>query len=142
MKKADVELKEKASAATTAAKTKSAVKPKSVAKSRAAAPTPKPAEKSKARPGSAAEKGKKAAPAAKEKIRKPRLIRDSFTMPEEEYAVLGDVKKLCLKAGIEVKKSELLRIGVAHIRQLSLPELKKSIASLMPLKAGRPKKEK
>jgi hypothetical protein len=79
---------------------------------------------------------------AKQKIKKQKLVRDSFTMPEAEYAVLGDVKKLCLKAGVEVKKSELLRIGVAHIRTLKITDLKKAIASLTPLKAGRPKKEK
>jgi hypothetical protein len=78
----------------------------------------------------------------KEKIKKQKLVRDSFTMPEQEYAALGEVKKLCLKAGIAVKKSELLRIGVAHIRQMNVAELKKAIDSLMPLKAGRPKKEK
>ena len=63
-------------------------------------------------------------------------------MPEAEYAALGEVKKSCLKAGIEVKKSELLRIGVAHIRKMNLVDLKQAIASLAPLKAGRPKKEK
>ncbi|HEY8099932.1 MAG TPA: hypothetical protein VIF82_04210 [Burkholderiaceae bacterium] len=118
-----------------AAKPKTAVKPKSVASS-----VKKPV-KQKATQAKPSAKGK-AVPAAKEKIKKPKLIRDSFTMPEAEYAALGEVKKLCLKAGIEVKKSELLRIGVAHIRQLSLLDLKKSIASLVPLKAGRPKKEK
>ena len=79
---------------------------------------------------------------AKEKARKPKLVRDSFTMPEAEYAVLGEVKKACLKAGIEVKKSELLRVGVALIRQLETAKLKEILAGLPALKAGRPKKNK
>jgi hypothetical protein len=62
-------------------------------------------------------------------------------MPEAEYQVLGDVKKGCLKAGIAVKKSELLRVGVALIRKLDLAQLKEVLASLPPLKAGRPKNE-
>jgi hypothetical protein len=128
----------KASAST---KPKSAVKPKASAKTKPALPAAKTADKPKAAKAKSTAK-EKAIPAAKEKIKKAKLVRDSFTMPEAEYAALGEVKKLCLKAGIEVKKSELLRIGVAHIRQLSLPDLKKSIASLVPLKAGRPKKEK
>lgn len=78
----------------------------------------------------------------KEKARKPKLVRDSFTMPEAEYAVLGEVKKACLKAGIEVKKSELLRVGVALIRQLDTEKLKEILAGLPALKAGRPKKNK
>ncbi|OWW22357.1 hypothetical protein [Noviherbaspirillum denitrificans] len=78
----------------------------------------------------------------KEKVKKPKLVRDSFTMPEAEYAVLGEVKKACLKAGIEVKKSELLRVGVALIRQLDTAKLKEILAGLPTLKAGRPKKNK
>lgn len=79
---------------------------------------------------------------SKEKPKKPKLVRDSFTMPETEYAVLGEVKKACLKAGIEVKKSELLRVGVALIRQLDTAKLKEILAGLPALKAGRPKKNK
>ncbi|MFT5588901.1 MAG: hypothetical protein ACI9ZF_001072 [Bradyrhizobium sp.] len=78
----------------------------------------------------------------KEKVKKAKLIRDSFTMPEMEYAVLGEVKKNCLKAGFEVKKSELLRIGVVLIRDLDLAALKSAVGALSPLKAGRPRKEK
>lgn len=82
----------------------------------------------------------KPAPEQKEKIKKPKLVRDSFTMPEAEYQVLGDVKKACLKAGIAVKKSELLRVGVALIKNMDVARLKAAVSSLPPLKAGRPKK--
>lgn len=78
----------------------------------------------------------------KEKVKKTKLVRDSFTMPEAEYAVLSDVKKACLKAGIAVKKSELLRVGVALIRQLDTAKLKEELDRLPVLKAGRPKKSK
>ncbi|MES2536434.1 MAG: hypothetical protein V4632_11245 [Pseudomonadota bacterium] len=78
----------------------------------------------------------------KEKMKKAKLVRDSFTMPEIEYQGLGEVKKACLKAGFEVKKSELLRIGVALIRKLDTATLEGLLSSLSPLKAGRPKKEK
>lgn len=84
----------------------------------------------------------KSLPDAKGKIKKAKLVRDSFTMPADEYQVLGDVKKIFLKAGLEVKKSELLRVGVALIRELNLASLKLAVASLPPVKAGRPKKEK
>jgi hypothetical protein len=77
---------------------------------------------------------------ARERARKPKLVRDSFTMPEQEYAVLGQVKKACLKAGFEIKKSELLRIGVALINQIDLVTLKTVLVALPQLKTGRPKK--
>ncbi len=85
---------------------------------------------------------KAAAPAeqVREKARKSRLVRDSFTMPEHEYEVIGQVKKSCLKAGFEIKKSELLRIGVALISQLDLATLQNVLASLPQLKTGRPRK--
>lgn len=80
--------------------------------------------------------------AAKEKAKKAKLVRDSFTMPEVEYAVLGKVKKASLKAGFNVRKSELLRIGVALVDQLSVAQLQAALVGLVPLKAGRPKKDK
>ncbi len=78
-----------------------------------------------------------------EKVAKPKKVkqvRDSFTMPENEYAVLAQVKKSCLKAGVEIKKSDLLRIGVSLIKNLKIAELKDILSSLTPLKVGRPKK--
>jgi hypothetical protein len=110
-----------------AAKSAAAVPAKPV---KPAAPAPKPARKSAAPPASD----------AREKARKSKLVRDSFTMPEHEYEVIGQVKKACLKAGFEIKKSELLRIGVALISQLDLATLQNVLASLPQLKTGRPKK--
>jgi hypothetical protein len=69
---------------------------------------------------------------------RPVLVRDSFTMPEHEYAVLAEVKQACLRAGIEVKKSELLRIGVALLGQVDIATLKAVLAALPQLKTGRP----
>ena len=85
-----------------------------------------------------AEKTEKIEKAAKPK--KVKQVRDSFTMPENEYAVLAQVKKSCLKAGVEIKKSDLLRIGVSLIKNLKINELKDILGSLTPLKVGRPKK--
>ena len=90
--------------------------------------------------------GKPAAkPADKVKAEKPkkaRLVRDSFTMPESEYALLAQLKKACLSAGFEIKKSELLRIGVAQLAGMDAKKLKAAQAALAPVKAGRPKKHK
>lgn len=111
-----------------------------------AAPKAKPASspmdglanKAPVKPAAAA----KAAAAMKEKVKKAKLVRDSFTMPEAEYAVLGAVKKACLKAGFEAKKSQLLRVGVALLQSIETAKLKTLLATLPPLKAGRPKKDK
>ena len=97
-----------------------------------AAPAPAPARAAR----------KKVAPApasapARDAVR-PVLVRDSFTMPEAEYAVLADVKSACLRAGVDVKKSELLRIGVALLGQVDIATLKAVLAALPQLKTGRP----
>jgi hypothetical protein len=70
---------------------------------------------------------------------KPTLVRDSFTMPEAEYAVLAQVKQACLKVGVEIKKSELLRIGVALLGQVDVATLQAVLAGLPQLKTGRPR---
>ena len=77
------------------------------------------------------------APAPRDAAR-PVLVRDSCTMPEQEYAVLAEVKGACLRAGIDVKKSELLRIGVALLGQVDIATLKAVLAALPQLKTGRP----
>jgi len=74
------------------------------------------------------------------KAKKVKLVRDSFTMPGNEYQVLQDIKKAALKAGIELKKSELLRIGIGMLKSLTVAQLDKSRAALTKLSAGRPKK--
>jgi hypothetical protein len=116
---------------------------KAAAKKSDVAVAKKPMEM-QAKPAVRVKPAAEAKPAAevKEKPKKVKLVRDSFTMPETEYAVLGEVKKACLNAGIEVKKSELLRIGVALIRTLDVAKLKESLDALPALKAGRPKKTK
>ncbi len=107
-----------------------------------AAPTPAKAARQAARAIAAPAKSTRAkvapAPAPAAPPARPRLVRDSFTMPEQEYAVLATVKQACLKAGFEVKKSELLRIGVALLGQLDMASLRAVLDSLPQLKTGRP----
>ena len=69
-----------------------------------------------------------------------KVVRDSFTMPTKEYAKIAKVKDACLKAGFQIKKSELLRIGIAVISDMGPKKLKSAQAKLDPIKTGRPKK--
>jgi outer membrane biosynthesis protein TonB len=114
-------------ATTTAKKTvrRPATTPK-VAPAKKAAPTAKPAPS-----------GKSAKPA---KARKVKLVRDSFTMPETEYAVIALLKKRCLKAGVFAKKSEILRAAVAGLMKLSDASVLAAIRRLEVIKTGRPAK--
>lgn len=76
----------------------------------------------------------------KVKVKKQKMIRDSFTMPEVEYQILEDLKKTCLKQGIAIKKSELLRIGVATLKTMTSKQIQIACNKLEKISAGRPKK--
>lgn len=81
-----------------------------------------------------AEKPPKSAKPAKQK-----MVRDSFTLPENDYAKLTMLKAKCLENGIEVKKSELVRAGLTALAKMSVNTLIKAVGEVERLKTGRPK---
>jgi hypothetical protein len=99
-----------------------------------AAPARKPAlAKAAAKPAKKMKKEKKA-------DTKVKVVRDSFTMPQTDYELIAELKQNALKAGLHVKKSELLRAGLQALSKLSAAQLKRAIAGLEKIKTGRPKK--
>ena len=85
----------------------------------------------------AGKKNKKAGKASGKTGNKVKLVRDSFTMPQSDYAKIGELKQACLTAGMQVKKSELLRAGLHALAKLSMPQLQQAIARMEPIKAVR-----
>jgi hypothetical protein len=86
----------------------------------------------------AAAKAKK--PAKPAKTKKIKLIRDSYAMPDVEYVRIAELKKRLAGVGVEVKKSELLRGGIAMLAALSDEALKTVMAGVERIKTGRPAK--
>lgn len=81
------------------------------------------------------------APAEKaDKHKKQKLVRDSFTMPQGEYAQIGTLKSRLLTLGVAIKKSELLRAGVALLASLPDARLKLAAGKVEVIKTGRPAK--
>ncbi len=76
----------------------------------------------------------------REKHKKQKMVRDSFTMPESDYAHIAAIKDRCLKAGVSVKKSEVLRAALNCLSNLSDKALTQAIADLETIKTGRPAK--
>jgi hypothetical protein len=74
------------------------------------------------------------------KAKKAKVVRDSFTMPENDYGKIAALKKQCLAAGLPVKKSELLRAGLNALSELPMAELAALIGRLENVKTGRPSK--
>lgn len=87
-----------------------------------------------------AEKAAKAAKVKKQAPKKPKLVRDSFTIPESDYALFATLKQRVLNAGVEVKKGEVLRAALITLAKLDDAELVKAIGLVERIKTGRPKK--
>ncbi|MFV0370044.1 MAG: hypothetical protein ACK5JI_00160 [Azonexus sp.] len=75
------------------------------------------------------------------KPRKIKLIRDSYAMPEAEYAQIALLKQRLLEMGEAVKKSELLRAGLAQLAALDDAGLQAAMAGVERIKTGRPAKK-
>lgn len=114
--------------------------------SKVSAKTVKPTKKLVAKPVAAKAKAKVESKAKQveivEKTKKDKLVRDSFTMPSTEYALLSELKKRCLTNGVAVKKSEVLRAALASLSAASDANVLKAINRLRIIKTGRPAKAK
>jgi hypothetical protein len=71
---------------------------------------------------------------------KKKVVRDSFTMPQSEYSKIAEIKAICLKAKMHVKKSEVLRAGLKLLAEQNATQLKHALGSLEKIKTGRPQK--
>lgn len=116
---------------------KAAAKP--ATKAKPAKSTTKPA-KPAAKP--VAKAAARTAPARPVKPVKVKVVRDSFTMPSDEYAVLGILKQRALAAAHHAKKSELLRAGIKLLASLDDVALVRALTTVPAIKTGRPKAKK
>ena len=82
----------------------------------------------------------KAKPAAEQKIKKPKLVRDSFTFPKDEYQAIAGLKQKALGLNHSVKKSEILRAGLMLLNGLNDKAFLSALAKVPALKTGRPAK--
>lgn len=82
-------------------------------------------------------KARHISPGVEKSAKKARSVRDSFIMPEVDYGKLAALKSKCLAAGVSVKKSELLRIGLHLLETLPTARLKAAVTALESVKTGR-----
>jgi len=115
---------------------------------RKAAPS-KPARRAAAKPAAkAAPRPAPKAPAAEavkappkaEKPKKPKLVRDSFTIPKAEYVVLEQLKKRAAQSGTPAKKSEVLRAGIKALAAMDDGAFLAALGAVPAIKTGRPAK--
>jgi len=92
------------------------------------------------RQATAAEAGLAKTDKKKAKHDKVKVVRDSFTIPKTEYTQIAALKKRALSLGLDTKKSELIRAGLALLSAASDPALRKALDRVPTLKTGRPGK--
>jgi len=76
------------------------------------------------------------------KVKKPKLVRDSFTIPKAEYTVLDGLKQRAGKLSSPVKKSELIRAGIKALAAMSESAFLAALKAVPAIKTGRPTKAK
>ncbi len=79
-----------------------------------------------------------ASQSSKTSPKKPKLVRDSFTIPKTEFAAIDQLKTRATALGTSVKKSELLRAGLMVLQGLNDAAYKAALAAVPTLKTGRP----
>ena len=94
----------------------------------------KPVTKSAAKPAPKATADKQA------KEKKIKMVRDSISIPKDEYQVLGEMKTRAGKLGVEVKKTELIRAGIKLLATLTGASFLSAVRAVPSLKTGRPAK--
>jgi hypothetical protein len=78
----------------------------------------------------------------KERAKKEKVVRDTFTMPRADYEKIAVLKQRCLDAGVAVKKSELLRAALLLLESVPHERLLEAVTVVEPVKTGRPPKSK
>jgi phage-related minor tail protein len=104
----------------------------------------KPATKPATEPATEPSPKPKAKPAQQTtpdlKLKKPKLVRDSFTFPKDEYQAIAGLKQKALGLKHSAKKSEILRAGLMLLNGLSDKAFLSALSKVPALKTGRPAK--
>lgn len=57
-------------------------------------------------------------------------VRDTFSMPPEDNNIISQIRLRCMKAGIDTTRSEIVRVAIHEIANLSQEEFEKKIFQL------------
>jgi Arc/MetJ-type ribon-helix-helix transcriptional regulator len=71
-------------------------------------------------------------------IEHQRVLRDSFSLPASDYALIGTLRERALKAGVHANKSELVRAGLRMLLEMREDEFIRAVERIEKIKTGRP----
>jgi hypothetical protein len=66
-----------------------------------------------------------------------KVVRDSFTMPPDDYKLLAELQQRCLAHGVASTKSGLLRAGLKALAELPGQKLAERVSGLTNPRPGR-----
>src|SRR5262245_539427 len=68
-----------------------------------------------------------------------KVIRDAFTLHHSDIEKIKEIRKKCLRNGIDINKSFIVRAGIELLSRLSTDEINHIKEKLPKVKVGRPK---
>lgn len=71
---------------------------------------------------------------------KIKIVKDSFTIPEEEYSLISKCQEKLLNYKKVFNKSEIIRLGLIALNNLKDEEILKLSEGLLRIKTGKPKR--
>ena len=81
-------------------------------------------------------------PEEKHSMEVTRVVRDSFSLPANDYELISAIKDRCLGLSVSITKSEAIRAGLHALQQLSDKELLLVVRELEKVKTGRPTRKR
>jgi hypothetical protein len=71
-----------------------------------------------------------------------KLIRDTFSLPADDYELIALLQQRCLQSAVSVMKSELVRAGLKVLHAMSDEQLIQAVEKVEKLKRGNPRYRK
>ena len=71
-----------------------------------------------------------------------KVIRDAFSLPQNDYDLIAKLRQKCLIQGIPMNKGEILRAGLRLLNNMTASDLKEAAQSVEKIKTGRPSTKK
>ncbi len=102
----------------------------------------KPASAAADGPKSPAPRRNVAAERLPQKARKPKKLKLDYSLTAPQSRTLEAIKQSCIAAGMAIKKTELLGLGILLLQDLSVAELKNAAAKSLKTKPPRAPKGK
>jgi hypothetical protein len=72
------------------------------------------------------------------KPQREKVIRDGFSMPAGDHALIAAIQRTAMQAGFHMSKSEIFRAALRVLSTLSAEDLQSVHSSLERVKPGRP----